>query len=94
MANKFSRSQLDRPFVVRYMLEEKQELMNDSPRIPILYLIPKIHKDLNRPPGRPIVSGVESIFSPLAIYVDDYLQEVVKELPKCLRDTGDFFKSY
>lgn len=29
--------------------ETKKALINDHPRTPILYLVPKIHKDINRP---------------------------------------------
>lgn len=65
-------------------------LVNNEPRTPILYLVPKVHKRLQKPPGRPIVSGIGSIFQPLAIYVDSFLQNIVKELPHCLKDTTDF----
>uniref|UniRef100_A0A803KAH6 Reverse transcriptase domain-containing protein n=1 Tax=Xenopus tropicalis TaxID=8364 RepID=A0A803KAH6_XENTR len=60
------------------------------PRIPVLYLLPKIHKNLEHPPGRPIVSGVGSILQPLSQFVDVYLQEIVKGIPQCLCDTTDF----
>lgn len=52
-----------------------QVLTNDSPRVPIFYLIPKIHKRLDNPLGRPIVSGMDSIFQPLAIYTDGFFTE-------------------
>lgn len=61
-----------------------------TPRVPILYLVPKIHKGLDKPPGRPIVSGVDSIFQPLAVYLDGFLQKAVSGLPCCLKDTGEF----
>lgn len=54
------------------------------------YYIWDRHKCLSQPPGRPIVSGIGSIFEPLAVYVDSFLQDIVKKLPYCLKDTNDF----
>lgn len=70
--------------------EMKKMLINDQPRTPILYLVPKIHKDARKPPGRPIVSGVNSIFHPIATYVDGFLQNIVAHLKECLKDTESF----
>ncbi|XP_041440270.1 uncharacterized protein LOC121400667 [Xenopus laevis] len=67
----------------------KDFLINAHPKIPVLYLLPKIHKSLLNPPGRPIVSGVGSILEPLAQFVDAYLQPMVTEIPTCLKDTND-----
>lgn len=73
--------------------EVKRALTNDHPRTPILYLVPKVHKDLEHPLGRPIVSGVGSLFQPLAVYVDSYLQQIACQLPYRLKDTTEFLKS-
>lgn len=70
--------------------EIKSALKNDNPIVPLLYMVPKIHKDLTRPPGRPIVSGVNSVLEPIAIYVDGYLQKITKKLSNSLKDTGNF----
>lgn len=70
--------------------ETKLALTSNCPRVPLLYLVPKVHKDLKQPPGLPIVSVVNSIFQPIAIYVDGFLQKIVKKLPNCLKDTADF----
>uniref|UniRef100_A0A8C5QIP1 Reverse transcriptase domain-containing protein n=1 Tax=Leptobrachium leishanense TaxID=445787 RepID=A0A8C5QIP1_9ANUR len=60
------------------------------PRVPHLYLSPKVHKDLNNPPGRPIVSGCGSIFQPLSIFLDAHLQPLALATKSYLRDTPDF----
>ncbi|CAJ0931129.1 unnamed protein product, partial [Ranitomeya imitator] len=40
-------------------------LTKTNPMIPVFYTLPKIHKRLDRPPGRPIVASTNSILSPL-----------------------------
>lgn len=65
----------------------KKVLIKENPRTPILYLVPKVHKNLQSPPGRPIVSSVGSILQLIAVYLDSYLQNIVKNLPCCLKDT-------
>lgn len=71
-------------------LEIKKALTNDHLHVPILYLVPKIHKNVERPPRRPIVSGIDSIFQPLTVYIDIYLQDIVGQFPYCLKDTSEF----
>lgn len=73
-------------------IEIKKALINDHPRVPILNLVPKVHKNLKTPPGRPIVSSVGSILQSPATYVDSFLQKIVTLLPGCLKDTTQFLK--
>ncbi|XP_056425917.1 uncharacterized protein LOC130367520 [Hyla sarda] len=60
------------------------------PVIPLLYLLPKIHKSLENPPGRPIVSGRGSATSHLSIFVDQVLRPYATGARSYLRDTSDF----
>ncbi|XP_075132018.1 uncharacterized protein LOC142204604 [Leptodactylus fuscus] len=66
-----------------------QGLVVDFPKIATLYLLPKIHKNCNIPPGRPIVSGIGSLCENICRFVDFYLQKCVETLPSFIRDTSD-----
>ncbi|XP_053567775.1 structural maintenance of chromosomes protein 4 [Bombina bombina] len=62
------------------------------PRIPIMYTIPKIHKRLEKPPGRPIVSAVQSLLQPVAQYIYFLLQPVVRDMQSFILDTNDLIR--
>lgn len=49
---------------------EHDFLFCNSPRIPSFYMLPKVHKNLGNPPGRPIISGNEAITEPASQFVD------------------------
>lgn len=70
-------------------VEVQKVLVYDNPRVPVLYLVPNVHKSLNHPPGHPIILDIGSIFQPFAIYVDSYLKDIAKKLPHCHRDIND-----
>lgn len=38
--------------------KEKDFLIPLAPRIPIIYYLPKVHKNFQKPPGRPIIAGL------------------------------------
>lgn len=67
-------------------------LLVNNPITPVLYCLPKIHKSLTQPPGRPIVSGHGSIFNPLAIFLDKLLQNYARMARSYIRDTPDFLR--
>ena len=67
--------------------KEKSYLLPKVPRIPVMYYLPKVHKNSTRPPGRPIVSGINSITSRVGKYIDYHLQPIVKSIPSYLKDT-------
>uniref|UniRef100_A0A8C5MP67 Reverse transcriptase domain-containing protein n=1 Tax=Leptobrachium leishanense TaxID=445787 RepID=A0A8C5MP67_9ANUR len=56
-------------------------------RTPHFYVLPKMHKNPVKPPGRPIVAGIDSITSHLSEYVDTILQPIVCTIPSHLKDT-------
>lgn len=51
-----------------------------SLRVPVFYAIPKIHKTLINPPGRPIVSSLGSATYFASVYLDKRLQPVLRHL--------------
>uniref|UniRef100_A0A803JRB9 Reverse transcriptase domain-containing protein n=1 Tax=Xenopus tropicalis TaxID=8364 RepID=A0A803JRB9_XENTR len=60
------------------------------PKVPNIYFLPKVHKSLVNPPGRPIVSNVGALWQPPAILIDMHLQELLPNLEPSLKDTTDF----
>ena len=64
-------------------------LITKQPRIPYFYTIPKIHKDMTKPPGRPIVSGLNSILEPLSKYADSFLRPILQKTATYLKDTKE-----
>lgn len=61
-----------------------------APRTPIIYYIPKVHKNPSQPPGRPIVSGIDSLTSRVGKFVDHFLQPVVTKTPAFLKNYANY----
>lgn len=72
--------------------KEKSFLVPLAPLIPVIYYLPKVHKDPLHPPGRPIISGIDSITSRVGKYIDFFLQPPVRNMPTYLKDTKDVMK--
>ncbi|CAJ0921194.1 unnamed protein product [Ranitomeya imitator] len=68
------------PYVEKGVIDGKTQeyLTKDFPITPVFYILPKIHKNLEHPPGRPIVASTESILSPLAIFLEKILTPLTK----------------
>ena len=58
-----------------------------------LYTLPKIHKTLMKPPGRPIVSGTNGPTETLSRLVDHWLQDHAKGVPSYIQDTTDMLRT-
>lgn len=50
------------------------------------YHLLKVHKNLNNPLGRPIVSAMDSVTTGFSIYIDQFLQPLSQNLPSYIRD--------
>lgn len=66
---------------------EAEYLFPTVSKIPVIYYLPKIHKNSINPPGRPIVSGIKSLTSRLGEYIDLHMQPLVRKTPAFLMDT-------
>lgn len=72
--------------------KEKQFLCPSFNRTPTIYTVPKMHKHLTLPPGRPIVNGIESVTARVGQYLDHFLQGSVITTKAYLKDTTDFLQ--
>ena len=61
-------------------------LTTDIDRTQQLYLLPKIHKDMNNPPGRPIVSGSGGPTEKISQFVDHFIGPLVPLSRSYIRD--------
>ena len=68
----------------------------DEPRPRQFYMLPKIHKPLekwpvpNMPPGRPIISDCSSESYKVSEYIDHFLQPLASKHDSFIKDTSDF----
>ena len=65
-------------------------LLHIKGRTSLFYMLPKIHKKKENPPGRPIVSGNGCPTEKISQLVDFFLQPHVKLLPSYIKDTTHF----
>ncbi|XP_077163796.1 uncharacterized protein LOC143831932 [Paroedura picta] len=65
-------------------------LENKYPRIPHIYILPKIHKPDRPPIGRPIISQCGSFLEPLAKFIDFHFQKLLPTQDTLLKDTTHF----
>ncbi len=65
-------------------------LLDYKARTPEFYMLPKIHKNKNPPPGRPIISGNNSPTERISQLVDHFLQPLVPKLASFVKDSSDF----
>ncbi|CAJ0933055.1 unnamed protein product [Ranitomeya imitator] len=80
-----------KPSILASLIKKTQAfLIKSDAMIPVFYTLPKIHRGLDRTPGRPIVASTNSILSPLAILLEKILTPLVKNIPSFILDTGAF----
>lgn len=64
----------------------------DHPVTPVIYILPKIHKNLEKPPGRPIIAGIGSLTEKISTFIDFFLKPHVVTLPSFIKDSMDLIK--
>ncbi|CAJ0964824.1 unnamed protein product [Ranitomeya imitator] len=67
-------------------------LTKKHPITPVIYILPKIHKKLQNPPGRPIVASTDSLLAPISIYLEKILPPLIRNTSSFLLDTGAFLE--
>ena len=65
-------------------------LLNPRPRLGRFYLLPKIHKRLEKVPGRPVISNCGTATERISEFLDFYIQPLVDLVPSIIKDTNDF----
>jgi hypothetical protein len=64
-------------------------IFNGSPRMASFYFLPKVHKNLEKPPGRPVISSNESLTDPISKCIDYFIKPFLTSIPAYLQDTTD-----
>lgn len=54
--------------------KEAKYLIPETCRIPVIYTFPKIHKNKENPPERPIVNGIDSLTARIGQYIDNFIE--------------------
>lgn len=67
--------------------QEHDFLICEHPRTPTLSMLPKIHKSLDKPPGRPIISANGSLTEPVSQFIDCFIKPLAQQLPSYIQDT-------
>ncbi|CAJ0956971.1 unnamed protein product [Ranitomeya imitator] len=77
------------PYLLNKTIDKKvyDFLVNQFPITPVFYVLPKVHKRLDKPPGRPIVASTDSVLSPLSILLKKILTPMVRLTKSFILDT-------
>ena len=73
-------------------LKTYRYLMEGGNRTPIFYMLPKIHKKKNPPPGRPIVSSCDCPTEKISQLTDIVLRPFAQKGKSFIKDTPDFIE--
>ena len=67
-------------------------LSTGGKRTSVFYILPKIHKNLENPPHRPIVSSIDCPTERISMMLDIILQPLLLTTKSYIKDTPDFLR--
>jgi hypothetical protein len=67
-------------------------LVQQDPKPARFYLLPKIHKNVIDPPGRPIAASNGHPTERISQYLDEILKEHITDIPSYIKDTNHFLQ--
>lgn len=67
--------------------------MKSNSITPVIYTLPKTHKDNQKPPGRPVIAGIGSLTEKISTYIDSFSKLHVVALPSFIKDSMDMIKA-
>ena len=75
-----------------HLLNEKigNDLLSSEAKTPQFKMLSKVHKEGN--PGRPVVSSIDCHTTKISKYINNQLQQHVKELKSYVKDSTDFIR--
>jgi hypothetical protein len=50
--------------------------------------LPKLHKNVTKPPGRPIVAGIDAETAPVSFFVYFLIRPLAEQLPSLVKDAS------
>jgi peptide-methionine (R)-S-oxide reductase len=56
------------------------------------YMLPKVHKSISNPPGRPIMAGNGNPTERLSEYIDEHIKQHISTIPSYIKDTNHFLE--
>lgn len=79
---------MDESYAANLLTKSEYDFIRTAlPRTPTFYALPKLHKDIRKPSGRPIISGNGSLTEKLSQYIDGHLRPYVLSIPSYVKDT-------
>lgn len=84
---------LQEAVAMNYIQESTAAFLNNAyPKVPVMYVLPKIHKGGFPPVGRPIIAGCGSVLQPPAQCLEFFLHPFMEKMESYIKDTKHFIQ--